>query len=272
MSERERNRRGSGTRRRTLLGVLGTAVAAGPLVRTAAAANSTETLTLHLHVHEDCTGEDVRCASEAATTFFRQFNDRFDDHALSWTFETGAEWPTDRTRLETEWDGVADTTADGPGIHLFLLRETWESDDGYGHRIDRVSGDGDGAVVANVGGARFWDGDRVATNLIVHEMLHAMDADHADGTVTHISGDHENERFYTNVSPMATAYVRYDGRGCDDLFHDTCADTVWPGSGTVPDTFSNGTDNHARVTGVGTHTPVVTDAAWDSVGAWVDDI
>jgi hypothetical protein len=126
--------------------------------------------------------------------------------------------------------------------------------------------------VANVGGARFWDGDRVATNLIVHEVLHAMDAVHADGAVTHVSGDHGDERLYTNVSPMATAYVRYDGRGCDDLFHDICADTVWPGSGTVPDTFSNGTDNHARVTGVGTHTSVVTDAAWDSVGAWVDDI
>jgi hypothetical protein len=159
-----------------LLGALGTTVAAGPLVRGARAANESETLTLYLHVHEDCTGEDVTCASDAATDLFRQFNERFDDHALSRTFETGTEWPTDRDRLESNWERIAGDAADGHGIHVFLLREMWQSDNGYGHRIERVGGDGDGAVAVNVGGARFWDGDRVAANLFVHEVLHAMNA------------------------------------------------------------------------------------------------
>jgi hypothetical protein len=271
MTERTGNRRGAATRR-TLLGALGTAVAAGPLVRGARAANPTETLTLYLHVHEDCTGEDVTCASGAATDLFRQFNERFDDHALSWTFETGAEWPTDRDRLESDWERIAEDAADGHGIHVFLMREVWQSDNGYGHRIERVSGDGDGVVAANVGGARFWDGDRVAANLFVHEVLHAMNAFHADGEVTYVSDDDGEERFYTDISPMATAYVRYVGWECNNPFGETCADTVWPGTGTVPDTFSNGTANRGRVTGVGTHSPAVADAAWDSVGSGLDEI
>ncbi|WP_135535526.1 hypothetical protein [Halostella pelagica] len=274
MTERKQHGGGSETRRRTMLAALGTAVAAGPFAQAAGATTDAaeQALTLHLHVHEDCTSEDIECASRAATLLSRQFNERFDEFSLSWTITAESDWSTDRTHLESEWEGIPEGDTDGPGIHAFLLRGSWQFDNGYGHRIDRVTADADGATVANVGAARFWDGNRVAANLIIHEVLHALGADHADGEVTYVSRDRGEAGVYTNVSPMSTAYVRYVGEECDGPFRDSCSDTAWPGSGTVPDTFSNGTDNFAQATAVRTHTTVVADAAWDSVGSQLAEL
>lgn len=258
-------RRGAATRR-TFLGAVGVVAGTGTLPTRARATNRTP-LSLTLHVHEDCTPGDVRCAADAAATFADQFRDRFDEYALSWTFDAPSAWPTERDVLERRWRRHVDD--DGHGIHAFLLREPWQTDDGYGHRMAPVTGDG-GAAVANVGATRFWDGDRVATNILIHEVLHALGADHADGTAT-LAAD-GNDRVYADVSPMATAYVRYVAPECDTPLTDACADTVWPGSGTVPEQFSDGTENYARAAAVANHSHAVAEAAWESAADRLDEL
>jgi len=222
-------------------------------------------LELVVHAHEHCERADVRAATTAARTVVEGVRDRVDGYGLSWTVADPSPWPADRRTLRSEWEGVVDRR-DGDAVHLFLLNDPGDYGNGYGHRIERV-GDGDGATVTNVGAVRYWDGPAVARNVVVHETLHAFDADHRDGTVTYDRRD--GDPVYADVSPMATAYVRYAGPECGRGVR-ACADTTWPGSGRVPEAFSDGTPNGEPAAGVRGHTERVADAAWESVRAWLD--
>ncbi|WP_135820091.1 hypothetical protein [Halostella litorea] len=224
-------------------------------------------LTLVVHVHENCERGDVRAATAAARTVVEGMGDRVDGYGLSWTLAVPTAWPADRATLRREWQSVVDSRG-GDAVHLFLVNAPGDYGNGYGHRIERV-GDGDGATVANVGAARYWDGPAVARNIVVHETLHAFDADHRDGTVAYEKGD--DGPAYADVSPMATAYVRYAGPECGRGVR-ACADTTWPGTGRLPEAFSGGTPNGEPAAGVRGHTDRVADAAWGSVRTWLDGV
>jgi len=228
---------------------------------------ATDYLELVVHVGDGGERDDVQAATTAARTVAEGFRDRVDGYGLSWTLAAPSAWPADRSALEGAWDGAVEPRG-GDAVHLFLLADPGDYGNGYGHRIERV-GDGDGATVANVGAARYWDGPAVARNVVVHEVLHAFDADHRDGTVAY--GEGSGEPAYAEVSPMATAYVRYAGPECGRGVR-ACADTTWPGSGRVPESFSAGTPNGEPAAGVRGHTPRVADAAWASVRAWLDGV
>ncbi|WP_121822763.1 hypothetical protein [Halostella salina] len=222
-------------------------------------------LTLVVHLHDDCSMADRRAATVAARSLSEGFRDRVDGYALSWTLAAPSVWPADRATLRRCWADAVRTYG-GDAVHLFLLNDPGDYGNGYGHRIERV-GDGDGATVANVGAARYWDGSAVARNLVIHEVLHAFDADHRDGAVAYERRG--GDRVYADASPMATAYVRYAGPECGQGVR-ACADTTWPGTGRVPGTFSAGTANGQPAERVTGHTDRVADAAWASVQAWLD--
>lgn len=248
------------TSRRKVLATVGAGISFAGL---ASADSFPKQLTLYLHLHEGCSGKDYDVALSGANKFRDQFNDYFDGFEMSVHSQPNWSGNDSRNYIENNWSSIPDIVnpSGGDGIHHFLVSDFFNdigaSDHGYGHSIRNLTSDYNGATVTNVGAIRSIDGRGPAKNLVIHETLHSLNVGHQHGKVSTKSIGGGNYA-YTNVSPMATSYVR------SSIIPGT-SDITFKGTGFTPDEFCNGTNNNKAITFAGDHTTTISWCSFDQV-------
>jgi hypothetical protein len=244
----------SPTTRRGLL----TSIGAGISFMGLTSASSTypkKKIYLYLHIHDGCNGEDQDVAQLATDSLRDQFNDYFDGFEMRVFDQSIWSGNDSRSYLENNWESIPEVVdpSYGNGIPHFIVSDFFNdigaSDHGYGHSIRNLTSDKDGATVTNVGAVRQIDGLGPAKNLVIHETLHSLNVRHEHGEVDTTSTS------YTNVSPMATSYVR------SSIIPGT-SDITFQGTGAVPSEFCNGTNNNKALTFAGDHTKTISSCSF----------
>lgn len=156
-----------------------------------------------------------------------------DDADWELAAESGIDPPTglDGSDLLTAFgERLADRGRRKPDTaHLFLAREPFNPDLGYGTaRADVTRGDDGTVTICNLGATERWDGRAVTRNIAIHEVLHTLVDDEAVSGVVESSCDHDLgsvtrlEEDVSEVTPFATAYAGAAEPG---------SETTWHGSG-----------------------------------------